>query len=682
MVLPNIADSEADLSSIGIDINNFESELSEFPQTLQKTMPGFATESRVSAENGPNNERAEWAQWVLNAPKPPSFWDEIVNFERGTLFSYRKKIKYLKERPFSGIISVMQMIFPILIWSRSYTMKKFKRDLLAGLTLASLCIPQSIGYATLAKLDPQYGLYTSVVPPLIYAMMGTSREIAIGPVAVVSILMSSMIQKLQDPEANPIAYTKLAFTVTCFAGIFQAAFGLLRLGFLVDFLSHAAIVGFMAGAAIVIGLQQLKGLFGFTKFTNKTDIISVFQVVWRSLHDNPWNPFNLILGCCFLTFILITRFLGKRNKKFFWVPAIAPLISVILSTLFVYLTRADEHGVKIVKHIKGGLNPTSVHMLEFNSPHISEVAKIGLVVAVIALTEAIAVGRSFATVKGYHLDGNKEMVAMGFMNIVGSLTSCYTATGSFSRTAVNFSAGCETLMSNIVMAITVILSLQFFTRLLYFTPTAILASIILSALPGLIDFNEAYHIWKVDKFDFLACIGAFFGVLFASVEIGLLVAVTISFARIIVNAIQPGIENLGRLPGTDIFCDVNQYPMALTNPKTITIRIKSSLLCFANAGFVKERILTWVTKKEDVENKVNAEGRIKLVILDMSNLMNIDTSGISSLEELRKKLAAEGTELALANPRWQVMEKLKLANFVHKDGGNIFLTIGEAMASV
>lgn len=672
MVPLNIAPSQTDLSSI-LSLTNSERDLSEFSQTLQKTMPGFATES---------SERAEWTQWVLNAPKPPSLWDEIVNFVRGAVFSFRKKIKYLQEKPFSGIFSVMQAIFPILIWSRTYTMKKFKSDVLAGLTLASLCIPQSIGYATLAKLDPQYGLYTSVVPPLIYAMMGTSREIAIGPVAVVSMLMSSMIQKLQDPEANPIAYTRIAFTVTCFAGIFQAAFGFLRLGFLVDFLSHASIVGFMAGAAIVIGLQQLKGLLGLTKFTNKTDIISVFQAVWRSFHDNPWNPFNFILGCSFLSFILITRFLGKRKKNFFWVPAIAPLISVILSTLIVYLTRADEHGVKIVKHIKGGLNPSSVHMLDFKSPHTSEVAKIGLVVAIVALTEAIAVGRSFATVKGYHLDGNKEMVAMGFMNVIGSFTSCYTATGSFSRTAVNFSAGCETVMSNIVMAITVVLSLQFFTRLLYYTPTTILASIILSALPGLIDLNEAYRIWKVDKLDFLACIGAFFGVLLASVEIGLFVAVMISFARIIANAIQPGIESLGRLPGTDVFCDVNQYPMALTTPKTITIRIKSSLLCFANAGFIKERILSLVGKKEDVENKGNGEGRIRLVVLDMSNLMNIDTSGISSLEELRKKLAAEGTELAMANPRWQVMEKLKLANFVNKAGSNIFLTVSEAMVIV
>lgn len=209
----------------------------------------------------------------------------------------------------------------------------------------------------------------------------------------------------------------------------------------------------------------------------------------------------------------------------FWLAAIAPLISVVISTLVVFLTRADKHGVKIIKHVQGGVNRNSVADLQFNGPFVAEAAKIGLIVAVIALTEAIAVGRSFASINGYYIDGNKEMLAIGFMNIAGSLSSCYVATGSFSRTAVNYSAGCKTTVSNIVMAFAVFISLLLLTKLLYYTPTAILASIILSALPGLIDVGEACSLWKVDKLDFLTCMGAFFGVLFGSVEIGLLVAV-------------------------------------------------------------------------------------------------------------------------------------------------------------
>ncbi|KAL5779619.1 hypothetical protein ACOSQ2_010356 [Xanthoceras sorbifolium] len=624
--------------------------------------------------------RAERAQWLLNSPEPPSLWQEIVGSIREAVFHGKKhSSSSTKQTSSRHAFSFLKGLFPILKWGRNYKASKFKSDLMAGLTLASLSVPQSIGYANLAKLDPQYGLYTSFVPPLIYALMGSSREIAIGPVAVVSMLLSSLIQKVEDPVADPIAYRKFVFTVTFFAGIFQSVFGLFRLGFLVDFLSHAAIVGFMAGAAIVIGLQQLKGLLGITHFTIKTDVVSVLESVFTSFH-HAWYPLNFVLGCSFLIFLLAARFIGRRNKKFFWLPAIAPLISVILSTFIVYLTKADKHGVKIIKHFKGGLNPSSVHELQLKGPHLGQAAKIGLISAVVALTEAIAVGRSFASIKGYHLDGNKEMVAMGFMNLAGSLTSCYVATGSFSRTAVNFSAGCETVVSNIVMAVTVLLSLILFTRLLYYTPIAILASIILSALPGLIDINEAIHIYKVDKLDFLACIGAFLGVLFASVEIGLLAAVTISFAKILLNAIRPCIELLGRLPRTDTFVDISQYPMAIKTQSVLTIRINSALLCFANANFIRARILRWVTEEEEEEFQETTKRTIQAVILDMSSVMNIDTSGILALEELHRKLASNGIELSMVSPRWQVIHKLKSAKFVDTIGkGCVFLTVADAM---
>lgn len=552
---------------------------------------------------------------------------------------------------------------------------------MAGLTLASLSIPQSIGYANLAKLDPQFGLYTSAVPPLIYALMGSSREIAIGPVAVVSLLLSSMLQEIRDPVADPVGYRSLVFTVTLFAGIFQAGFGLLRLGFLVDFLSHAAIVGFMAGAAILIGLQQLKGLLAISNFTTKTDVVSVLESVVRSAHQ-PWYPLNIVLGCSFLIFLLVARFIGRRKKKLFWVSAIAPLISVILSTLIVFVSRADRHGVKIVKEVKEGLNPISVHQLQFNSSSVGLAAKSGLIAAIIALAEAMAVGRSFASIKGYNIDGNREMIAMGFMNIIGSLTSCYVATGSFSRTAVNFSAGCESVLSNIVMAITVMLALQFFTRLLYFTPMAILASIILSALPGLIDINEALRIWKLDKLDFLACLGAFLGVLFHSVEFGLLLAVGISFAKILLISIRPAIEEVGRLGRSDMFGNMKQFPMAMKTQGISIVRINSSLLCFANASFIKDRIMRLVEEDdEDDDIEETTKDQPKQLVVDMCNVMNIDTSGIIVLEELHKRLLLNGIQVTIASPKWEVIHKLKRTNFVERIEGRVFLSVGEAVDS-
>lgn len=548
---------------------------------------------------------------------------------------------------------------------------------MAGLTIASLGIPQSIGYANLAKLDPQYGLYTSVVPPLIYAVMGSSKDLAIGPVAAISLLISSMVQKVVDPSVDPIAYRNIVFTTTFFTGVFQSAFGFLRLGFLVDYLSHAAIVGFMGGAAIVIGLQQLKGLLGISHFTNNTDVVSVSQAVLSSIHKE-WHPENFLLGCSFLVFIMITRFIGRRNKKLFWLPAISPLISVLLSTLIVFLTKADRHGVKTIQHVKGGLNPSSVRQLQFSGAFVGESAKIGFVCAIVALAEAIAAGRSFATIRGYQLDGNKEMLAMGFMNVAGSMSSCYVATGSFSRSAVNFSAGCKTPVSNVVMAIAVLMSLELLTKLLYYTPYSILASIIISALPNLIDIRGAYHIWKVDKMDFLTCIGAFLGVLFGSVEIGLVAAMVISIVRILLNSIRPRIEILGRIPETDIFCSIRYYPMATTTPELLIARIDSSFLCFTNANFIRERIMMWVTEKESTEEK--GEARVRSLVIDMSNVMNIDYSGIAGLDDIRKKLASIGIQLAIANPGWQVIHKMKMSKLVDKMGGQwIFLTVGEAV---
>ncbi|KAI3442738.1 PlsC domain-containing protein [Psidium guajava] len=287
------------------------------------------SEAELPPQTSIDNARhyqAERAEWVLGSPDPPGLWHDLLVSIRETLLPNNKN-DGMKRSPLThkqalcrGAASLFQGLFPILSWGKSYRVSKFKSDLMAGLTLASLCIPQSIGYANLARLDPQYGLYTSVVPPLVYALMGSSREIAIGPVAVVSLLLSSMTQNIQDPMTDPGAYRRLIFTATFFAGTFQAIFGMLRLGFLVDFLSHAAIVGFMAGAAIIIGLQQLKGLLGISHFTTKTDAVSVLESAFRSIHHQLY-PLNFVLGCSFLIFLLIARFIVRK----FYVPGVSYL---------------------------------------------------------------------------------------------------------------------------------------------------------------------------------------------------------------------------------------------------------------------------------------------------------------------------------------------------------------------
>lgn len=571
----------------------------------------------------------------------------------------------------------LQAIFPILEWAQSYNLTKFRGDLIAGLTIASLCIPQDIGYAKLANLKPQYGLYSSFVPPLIYAFMGSSRDIAIGPVAVVSLLLGTLLQNEIDPTKNPAEYLRLAFTATFFAGITQVTLGFLRLGFLIDFLSHAAVVGFMAGAAITIGLQQLKGFLGITNFTKKTDIVSVMKSVFASAHHG-WNWQTIVIGASFLGFLLFAKYIGKKNRKLFWVPAIAPLISVVLSTFFVYITHADKEGVQIVNHIAKGINPPSVNKIYFTGENLLKGFRIGVVAGVIALTEAVAIGRTFAAMKDYQLDGNKEMVALGAMNVVGSMTSCYVATGSFSRSAVNYMAGCHTAVSNIVMSFVVFLTLEFLTPLFKYTPNAILAAVIISAVLGLIDIEAVVLIWKIDKFDFIACMGAFFGVVFASVEIGLLIAVSISFAKILLQVTRPRTAILGRIPRTKVYRNIQQYPEATKVPGVLIVRVDSAIY-FSNSNYIKERILRWLTDEEELL-KAAYLPKIQFLIVEMSPVTDIDTSGIHALEELHRSLQKRDVQLVLANPGQVVIDKLFASDFANSIGENkIFLTVADAV---
>ncbi|GKV09281.1 hypothetical protein SLEP1_g20806 [Rubroshorea leprosula] len=249
-------------------------------------------------------------QYVHKVRVPPkqNLFKEFATTVKETFFA-DDPLRPFKDQPnFRKFILGIQAIFPILEWGRSYNLTKFKGDIIAGLTIASLCIPQDIGYAKLAHLDPQYGLYSSFVPPLIYAFMGSSRDIAIGPVAVVSLLLGTLLQNEIDPTKNAPEYRRLAFTATFFAGITQATLGILRLGFLIDFLSHAAVIGFMGGAAITIGLQQLKGFFGINKFTTKTDIISVMRSVWGTVHHG-WNWQTIVIGVSFLCFLLFAKYI-------------------------------------------------------------------------------------------------------------------------------------------------------------------------------------------------------------------------------------------------------------------------------------------------------------------------------------------------------------------------------------
>ncbi|XP_042046938.1 sulfate transporter 1.3-like [Salvia splendens] len=615
--------------------------------------------------------------YKVGIPPKQKLWKEFSATLKETFFADDPLRSFKDQSGPRKFLLGAEAVFPILSWGRGYNLSKFKGDLVAGLTIATLCIPQDIGYAKLANLDPQYGLYSSFVPPLIYALMGSSRDIAIGPVAVVSLLLGTLLQDEVDPVANPLVYRRLAFTATFFAGITQATLGILRLGFLIDFLSHAAIVGFMGGAAITIALQQLKGFLGIKKFTKNTDLISVVKSILSSA-PHGWNVPTILIGTSFLVFLLSAKYIGKKYKNLFWIAAISPLVSVILSTFIVFVSNAEEKGVQIVKHIEKGINRPSVDEIYFTKEYALKGLRIGIVAGMVALTEAVAIGRTFAAMKDYQIDGNKEMVALGAMNIAGSMTSCYVSTGSFSRSAVNFMAGCQTAVSNIVMSIVVLLTLLFLTPLFEYTPNAILSSIIISAVIGLIDYDAAILIWKIDRFDFVACMGAFLGVVFISVEIGLLIAVSISFMKLLLQVTRPRTALLGKIPGTNVYRNIQQYPEATKVAGVLIIRVDSAIY-FSNSNYIRERLLRWLTDEDELLVATRLP-KIQFLIVEMSPVTDIDTSGIHALEDLHRSLQKRSVQLVLANPGPTVMDKLHASDVADLIGEDrIFLTVADAV---
>ncbi|XP_041002138.1 probable sulfate transporter 3.4 isoform X1 [Juglans microcarpa x Juglans regia] len=596
-----------------------------------------------------------------------------IFFPDDPLYRFKNQTWFMK------LILALQFLFPVFQWGSEYNVSLLRSDVISGLTIASLAIPQGISYAKLANLPPIVGLYSSFVPPLIYAILGSSRHLGVGPVSIASLVMGSMLSEVVSPGEEPILYLQLAFTATFFAGLFQTSLGLLRLGFIIDFLSKATLVGFMAGAAVIVSLQQLKGLLGIVHFTSKMQIIPVISSVLNQKDEWSWE--TIVMGFGFLLFLLTTRHISIRKPKLFWVSAAAPLTSVILSTLLVFLLKSKAHGIPVIGHLPKGVNPPSLNMLYFSGPHLAVAIKTGIVTGILSLTEGIAVGRTFAALKNYQVDGNKEMMAIGIMNIAGSCSSCYVTTGSFSRSAVNYNAGAQTAVSNIVMASAVVVTLMFLMPLFYYTPNVILAAIIITAVIGLIDYQAAYKLWKVDKLDFMACLCAFLGVLFVSVPLGLAIAVGVSVFKILLHVTRPNTMVLGNIMGTQVYQNLIRYKEASRVPSFLILAVESPIY-FANSTYLQERILRWIREEEEWI-KANNGSPLKCVILDMTAVTAIDTSGIDTICEIRKMLEQKSLKLVLANPVGSVTEKLDKSEILETFRLNgLYLSVGEAVAYV
>ncbi|WVZ15826.1 hypothetical protein V8G54_013392, partial [Vigna mungo] len=569
------------------------------------------------------------------------------------------------------VLKGVQYFIPIFEWLPTYNWRLFCSDLIAGLTISSLAIPQGISYAKLADLPPLIGLYSSFVPPLVYAIFGSSRHMAVGTIAAASLLIGQTIQKVADPNEDPTLYLHLIFTTTFVTGVFQAALGFFRLGILVDFFSHSTINGFMGGTAVILILQQLKGVFGMIHFSQKTNLVAVIKSIVNNRHEIRWEP--TVLGVVLLAFLQFTRHLRNKNPKLFWVQAIGPMVTVVAAGVFTYLVKGQKHGIQIVGHLDKGLNPLSIHYLNFNGKYLSAVLQAGIITGVLSLAEGIAIGRSFAVTDNTPHDGNKEMIAFGLMNLFGSFTSCYLTSGPFSKTAVNYNAGCKTAMANVIQAVIMALTLQFLAPLFGYTPLVALSVIIISAMLGLIHYEEVVHLFKVDKFDFVICMAAFLGVILISMDVGLMISVGLGVLRALLYVARPAPCKLGKLAEVGLYRDTEQYKVS-TFAGVLIIQLGSPVY-FANSNYVKERIMRYI-RSEQASTGENVEH----IVLDLSGVTSIDTTAIKALDELVKVLTKNAIKILFVNPRVEVLEKLVLSKFVDKIGKEAFyLTLDEAV---
>ncbi|KAF7111337.1 hypothetical protein CFC21_111360 [Triticum aestivum] len=628
---------------------------------------------------------------VVEAPQPAVVHKVMAQPAQSSASKMKGKVKetFFPDDPFRSFkgqplkkkcLMAVKYVFPVLEWVPGYSLSLFRSDLIAGLTIASVAIPQGISYAKLADMPPLTGLYSSFVPPLVYTLLGSSRDLAVGPTSITSLIMGSMLQKgvSVSPSAEPTLFLQLALTSTLFAGLLQASLGILRLGFIIDFLSKATLLGFKAGAAIIVSLQELKDLLGIVHFTDEMNLVTVMASVFQ--HTDEWSWQTILMGACFLVLLLSARHVSMRWPEFFWISACAPLVSIIISTVLIDLFKGQNHNISTIGHLKCGLNHLSWDKLLFDPKYLGLTVKTGLVTGIISLTEGVAVGRTFASIKDYQVDGNKEMMAIGLMNIVGSCTSCYVTTGGFSRSAVNHNAGCKTAMSNVIMALTVMVTLLFLMPLFVYTPNVVLGAIIIVAVIGLIDLPAAYHLWKMDKMDFLVCLCAFIGVIFFSVQQGLAIAVGISIFRVLMQITRPRMIIQGNIKGTDIYRNVLQYEEAQRVPGFLILTVEAPIN-FANTNYLNERTKRWL---EDESFSGNKQTELRFVIFDLSAVPAIDTSGIAFLIDLKKPTEKLGLELVLVNPTGEVMEKIQRANDKHNHfrPDCLYLTIGEAIASL
>ncbi|MEN9222286.1 MAG: sulfate permease [Thermostichus sp. BF3_bins_97] len=568
---------------------------------------------------------------------------------------------------------ILRRYLPFTEWLWHYSPADLPGDVIAGVIAAIMLVPQSMAYALLAGLPPQTGLYASILPLAVYALLGSSRVLSVGPVAIVSLLVAAGLEPLAEPGSPE--YGQLALGIALWVGLIQAGMGVLRLGFLVNFLSHSVISAFTSAAALIIAFSQLKHLLG-VRIPNTESLIRLLQQLWLSLEGVNGVTFGL--GLLAIALLLYAQQKWPAQLRRWGIPEAwvlplskgAPLGVVILTTLLVWgLGLSQGSGVAVVGAIPAGLPPLTFPWL--SPEQWGSLLPTALAISLVGFTESYAVGQSLASKKRQKVDPDQDLLGLGAANLAAALTGGYPVTGGISRSVVNFQAGANSGLASLITAGLIALTVLLLMPLFFFLPQTTLAATILVAVLGLVDFRPLLHSWHYDRGDAGVWVVTFASVLLVGIEPGIGLGVIASIMLFLWRSSRPHIAIVGRVPGTEHYRNVLRHEV-LTDPQILAVRVDESLF-FANAAYLEEYLLRQVAERPEVQH----------VVLICSAVNFIDGSALESLLRLMEKLWQAGVRFHMAEVKGPVMDRLKAIHFVEKIGADhLFLSTHQAMQAL
>jgi len=562
----------------------------------------------------------------------------------------------------SGLQRQLERHVPMLTWAKTYNKDTLTSDAVAAIIVTIMLIPQSLAYALLAGLPAEMGLYASILPLVAYAIFGTSRALAVGPVAVVSLMTAAAIGNLglSTPAEVAIAAGTLAFI----SGVILAVLGVLRLGFLANFLSHPVIAGFITASGVLIATSQLKHILGIQ--AGGDNLVELIHSLFENQHAT--NPITMAIGLITVAFLFwVRKGLKPVLLSFGLKPRLAdimakagPVGAVVATTLVVFVFDLENKGVKIVGDVPTGLPPLTLP--SFSPSLWGQLFISALLISIIGFVESVSVASTLAAKKRQRIIPDQELVGLGASNIASAISGGYPVTGGFARSVVNFDAGSETPAAGAFTAIGIGLAALLLTPLLYFLPKATLAATIIVAVLSLVDFSILKKTWSYSKVDFAAVFATIVLTLGMGVEVGVSAGVILSVGLFLYKTSKPHVAEVGLVPNTQHFRNINRHNVE-THPSVVTLRIDESLY-FANASFLQDLVY----------DRIACDQPIRHIVLMCSAVNEIDMSALESLEAVNLRLKDLGIKLHMSEVKGPVMDRLKRSHFLEEMTGKIFLS--------